>query len=89
MNVRRAISDFKAPYEHVRSAIPVECAPVVIGALTYVCPVKGVALSKMPALQGQTTSEIAKAPLLRAELNKMAFIHYHLFHTEARILEDK
>jgi hypothetical protein len=48
-----------------------------------------VALSKMPAFQGQTKSEIAKVPLLRAELNEVAFTHYHLFHTQTRILEDK
>ena len=83
-----ATSDFEAPYEQARAAILVEYAPVVIGDRTYVCPVKGVALSRMPVFQAQTKSEIAKVPLLRAELNEVAFTHYHLFHTQMRILED-
>jgi hypothetical protein len=81
--------DFKVPYEQVRAAILVEYAPVAIGDRTYVCPVKGVALSKMPAFQEQTNSEISKVPLLRAELNEVAFTHYHVFHTQMRILEEK
>lgn len=84
-----AISNFKAPFEQALAAILVEYAPVAIGDRTHVCPVKGVALSKMPALQGQTESTIAKVPPLRTELNDVAFTHYHLFETQMRILEDK
>lgn len=84
-----AISNFKAPFEQALAAILVEYAPVAIGDRTHVCPVKGVALSKMPTLQGETKSETAKVPPLRTELNEVAFIHYHLFHTQMRILEDR
>ena len=83
------ISNFKAPYEQALAAIVVEYAPVAIGDRTYVVPVKGVALSKMPVFQGQAKSQFARVLLLRAELNDVAFTHYHLFHTQMRILEDK
>jgi hypothetical protein len=55
----------------------------------YVCPVKGVGLSRMPTIQVQTKSEITNVPLLWTELNDVAFTQYHLFHTQVRILERK
>jgi hypothetical protein len=45
--------------------------------------------SKMPAFQKQMKSEFANVSLLRAELNEVLFTHYHLFHTQMRILEDR
>lgn len=83
-----ATADFKSPYEQVRAAILVEYAPVAIGDRTYVCPVKGVAFSKMPTFQELTKSEITP-PSLWTELNDVAFSQYHLFYTRSRILEDK
>jgi len=71
-----------------RGAILVEYAPVATGDRTYVCPVKGAALSKVSAFQGQTKSEIPKVPL-RVELNEVAFTHYQVFLSQMRILEDK
>jgi hypothetical protein len=53
-----AKADFKAPCEQARAAILVEYALDAIGDRRYVCPVKGVAFSKMPAFQEQTKSEI-------------------------------
>jgi hypothetical protein len=73
----------------MRGAILVEYEPVAIGDLTYICPIKGMALSKMPAFQAQTRSAIAKVSLLCAELSDVAFTHCHLFHTQMRIIIDK
>jgi hypothetical protein len=83
-----AISDLKAPFEQTLAAILVEYAPIAIGDRTYVCPGKGVALSKMPTLQEATNAEI-KMPPIRTELNDVAFTQYHLFYTHIRILEGK
>jgi hypothetical protein len=49
----------------------VEYAPVELGGKTYICPVKGVALSQQ---------------LTTICLNDVAFDRYHLYHATARIL---
>lgn len=91
------VSDLKPPYQGIVTAIVVEYAPVVIGELSYICPVKSVALSKLPiAGQNVSASRYVSAgqiktpepvPLpLRVELNDVTFTRYHVFRSEARIL---
>jgi hypothetical protein len=77
------ISDMAPPYQSVQASILVEYAPVTIGERTYICPVKGVALSKMPvdlSDQGLRTSSV------QTRLNEVEFREYHLFRGDARIV---
>lgn len=79
------ISDMSPPWETVGTGILVDYGPVAIGDRTYICPLRGVALSKMPVMQ---TPGAAPAPVsaLQTRLNDVAFTNYHLFRAEARIL---
>jgi hypothetical protein len=75
------ISDLAPPFQMIDTAIMVGYAPVVIGDKTYICPVRGVALSKMP-VSGSTQTP----PPLQTRLNDVAFTEYHLFRADARII---
>jgi hypothetical protein len=59
------------PNSLLSASIMVEYAPVELGGKTYICPVKGVALSQQ---------------LTTICLNDVAFDRYHLYHATARIL---
>jgi hypothetical protein len=80
------ISDLAPPYQAAQAAILVEYAPVAIGARTYICPVKGVALSKMPVVT--TDDNVFQNAPLQTQLNDVAFRDFHLFRGDARILTD-
>lgn len=71
------------PDQMVVSSMAVEYGPVNIGGQNYVCPLKGLALSKMP-LGG---SRDPAAPML-TEVNDVKFVDYHLFRSESRIVTD-
>jgi hypothetical protein len=77
-----AIADLAPPWQHILAAILVEFAPVAIGDRTYICPVKGVALSKMPLFE---TDSPTTAPL-KTRLNDVAFTQYHRFRADVRIV---
>jgi hypothetical protein len=72
------VADMTPPHMARRSAIEVEYAPVTIGERSYICPVKGVAFSVLAPSWG---------PML-TQLNDVAFTHYHVFRSEARIVVD-
>ena len=76
------IADLAPPYQSAAADILVEYAAVTIGAQVYVCPVHGVAFSKMPAL---TRGEMSTS-LLQTQMNDVSFKDYHLFRGDARIL---
>ena len=76
------VSDLAPPFQMIDAAILVDYAPVVIGERTYICPVRGVALSKMPV----SGSSQASSPPLQTRLNDVAFTQYHLFRADARIV---
>jgi hypothetical protein len=78
-------ADLKPPYETMKTAILVEYAPVEIGAQTYICPVRGVAYAKTPVQNAVAGSD--GTVTVQTQLNDVAFTHYHLFRTEARIVE--
>ena len=79
-----AIADLEAPYQQVQVEIMVEYAPVEIGSQTYMCPVKGVAISRIPAAGD---SGDAKHPAsVETRLNEVLFTQYHLFRAETKIL---
>ncbi len=75
------IADLAPPNEVVRSSILVEYGPVQIGGTPYICPLKSVALAKLPFgdQQGMDT-------VLKTELNDVVFTDYHVFRAEARIV---
>jgi VWFA-related protein len=63
----------------VRSDILVEYGPVEIGGRTYVCPVKGVSILLAPTAPSDSKR-------LKTLLNDVAFVQYHLFRADARLL---
>ena len=87
------VAEMAPPHQKERAAIAVEYAPVTIGDRSYICPVKGIALSKIqvpPA--GMAGDRYGPAQLdrslwpLQTDLNNVAFSHYHEFRSEARII---
>lgn len=89
-------ADLEPGYSILRGDIMVEYAPVEIGSLTYICPVRSVAISKVwnPDLswalytdQGTTIKRPYKSMrVYKTTLNDVAFDNYHVFRTEVRIL---
>jgi len=77
-----ARSKLTPPWQAVSSAILIEYGRVLLGDRTYICPVKGVALSTMPV----ATSTQDPAAHLKTRLNDVAFVEYHLFHADAHIV---
>lgn len=77
------IADIPPPNEQAISSILVEYGPVVIGGQSYICPVRGVALARF--VRG---NPLATAIIWQIQLNDVAFVDYHLFHSESRILTD-
>jgi hypothetical protein len=79
-----AIADLEPPYQQVQVEIMVEYAPVEIAAKTYICPVKGVAVSRIPVAEDSID---AKHPApVETRLNDVSFRQYHLFRAETKIL---
>ena len=79
------VSELTSPYQGMQTAILVEYAPVVIGEQSYICPVRGVAFSKVPVAHGAAALE-GSAIDVQTQLNDVAFTQYHLFRSEARIV---
>jgi hypothetical protein len=75
------IADFYPPLEQVKSSILVEYASVSIGGAPYICPIKSVALAKMP-VEGEQDFVMS----YQTQLNDVAFTNYHLFRSESRVL---
>lgn len=79
------VSELPPPYQAMQTAILVEYAPVTIGEQSYICPVHGVAFSKVP-LAHDAAAQAGSAVDVQTELNDVAFTQYHLFRSKARIL---
>jgi len=79
------VADMVPPYEMVRASILVEYGAMSIGGIDYICPVKSVALWKMPVDAGKGEALSAATPV-QTQLNDVEFTGYHLFRAEARIL---
>jgi len=75
------IADFQYPDEDAMSSIVVEYAPVSIGGTPYICPVRSVAIAKIPLRELAGTG----VPV-QTQLNDVSFTDYHLFRSESRIL---
>jgi len=78
------LADLAPRYQRVNTAIMVEYGPVEIGGTTYICPLKGVAFSKMPMNIG--AAEPDSATPVQTQMNDVTFTDYHLFRSESRIV---
>jgi hypothetical protein len=79
------VVDLGPLHQLMKAAMLVEYAPVEIGDRTYICPVHGVAFSKMPVTGGKAEPESPTA--VQTRLNDVAFTQYHLFRADARMVE--
>jgi hypothetical protein len=86
-DIRRitTVADLAPPDEKVTSAIMVEYGSILIGGTSYICPVKSVALSRLPVATPDGGPQTSTAPM-QTQLNDVAFVDYHLFRAEARVL---
>jgi len=82
------VAGLPPPHETMQTAIVVEFAPLTIGDRSYICPVKGVAFSKTPVPSASVPAGDSPGPM-QTQLNDVAFTHYHVFGSEARIVTDK
>jgi hypothetical protein len=81
-----AIADIAPPNQAIEAAIVVEYGPVVIGNKTAICPLQGVALSRMPVVRMWEPGDTPGAPIYQTHLNDVAFTDYHLFHAEVKVV---
>jgi hypothetical protein len=81
------ISDLDPPYQDQQASIAVDYGTVSIGGTPYICPVRGVALSRVPVFTIRA-GQLAKLPVIQTRLNDVIFTRYHLFRTEMKILPD-
>lgn len=79
------IADPEQPNQTVQAAVMVEYGEVVIGGNSYTCPVKGVALSRLPITYGGSVVHPGPAAWV-TRLNDITFTRYHLFRAEMKIL---
>jgi hypothetical protein len=78
-------SDLAPPDQMLESSIAVEYGPIPIGGTNYICPVRSLALTKTPYVADKDGA-VEASVILQTELNDTAFIDYHLFRAEARVL---
>lgn len=81
------IAEMTPPQEKVQAQLLVEYAPVTLGDRSYICPVRGVAMIKIPtsADPGLQKTDI---PALQTYLNDETFTEYHLFRADTQILPE-
>jgi hypothetical protein len=82
------MAEFPAPYQAMQNAILVEYAPVTIGEQSYICPVHGVAFSRIPVAQGAAPRQ-EPAVDVQTQLNDVVFTQYRVFGPEARIVTNE
>jgi hypothetical protein len=88
--VMRITAEAELPPSEVvaRAAIQVEYGPVEIGGVTYNCPQRSVSIllaHTAPHPGGMYSAATFKGPA-KTFLNDVAFVQYHVFGSEARIL---
>jgi len=85
------VSDQAAPWQGVKTGIAVEYGSVVIGEKSYICPVRSVALFRMPVPVFNRPLP-PPAPLqtaaLQTRINDVRFTNYHQLRAESRIVTD-
>jgi hypothetical protein len=73
------------PVPSAESGIAVEYGPVVIGGITYNCPLRGVTISKAPHPAANATARLSPV-LVQTYFYDVTFTHYRIFRIEIRIL---
>jgi hypothetical protein len=69
------------------SAILVEFGPTQIGGVTYICPVHGVAMTKIHSPYSDLDSD--PPPLAsQISINDVSFTNYHVFRSDSRVLTE-
>lgn len=86
-----AVSKSNRPIPTLEASIEVEYGPVTIGDVPYICPIKGVALSRLPkgteALYSNFDGSIRAVDFPpQTYVNDVSFTQYHLFRADVRIL---
>ena len=83
-----AEADLKPTDPLVRADIMVQYGPVELGGRSYICPVKSVSVSQaQAAVSNMASSSVQFSPgHLQTLLNDVAFVQYHLFHADARLM---
>jgi len=79
------VADFDPPNQGVKAEVLVEYAPFALGEHSYICPVRGVAIIRMPVTVDRALRR-PEDPTVQTYLNDESFTQYHLFRAEARIL---
>jgi hypothetical protein len=79
------VAEMQPPQEKVRANLLVEYAPVTIGDRNYICPVRGVAIIKVPI---SSAAQASDAQALQTYLNDEVFTQYHLFRGDTRIVPE-
>lgn len=75
--------------ESVQAAnIQVEYGRVKIGGKTYICPIHGVALSKVPVPGLRKKVQLSTAPL-QTQLNDISFEKYRVFRGDLHVIPEK
>src|ERR1035437_7604161 len=75
-----------------KADLMVEYGPVELGGQKYFCPMRSVSVAlakhfgELKQESGFTREDVLAAAPLQIMLNEIVFDHYHLFHSEARIL---
>ena len=70
----------------VKADILVEYGPVELGGKTYICPVKGIALSLASEIMPSASKTVDAFPPLQTSLNDVVFEQYHLYHASSHIV---
>jgi hypothetical protein len=81
-------ADLSPPLPLVRSDIMIEYGPVEIGGITYICPVRSVAIARgrtVRYMQEWSESFRTYGPYATT-LNDVSFGNYHVFRSEVRLL---
>jgi len=82
------VAELDPPYQAMQTATMVEYATVEIGDRSYICPVHGVAFSKVP-LAGATQDAGGSTVTVQTQLNDVTFTEYHLFASESHIVANE
>jgi hypothetical protein len=70
----------------VKANIMVEYGPVELGGRTYICPLKGIALSLASEVPLSLGAREEDFPPLQTSLNDVVFEQYHLYHADSHVL---
>jgi hypothetical protein len=82
------ISDWQAPFQDHLSQILVEYGSVLIGDNLYNCPVRGVAITRVPTRTADYGWLGSYALPLQVFVNDVSFTQYRLFRGDVRIIPD-